>query len=148
MKENSRKGWLLFLSGDLNLALPLESLLRLVEAGSWGGRRSAAARGKIVEVELDGRSIPLVDPADLSQGVRREGEPEGLAVVEERGLTAAVIMDKIVGIREEPAVSRRSLPDRLSLSAGPFDGLIEGEEGIFLVLDPRRIVARGRGGPT
>ena len=87
MKENSRKGWLLFLSGDLNLALPLESLLRLVEAGSWGGRRSAAAKGKIVEVTLTirrdrdsilTRAPPPVKVDDFN--VQEKMEPVGMGL--------------------------------------------------------------------
>jgi hypothetical protein len=129
----------LFLSGDTGCAVALEQLKHLLDPEGFEIEQSTAGTG-FREVEVEGKAIPLFDPHLLFHGKEGVEKPAALAVVVERGLTVALLIDSIVGIREEPDVERHTLPEKLSLLTRIFDGIIQGEEGLFLLLNIHRIM--------
>jgi len=132
----------LFLSGDIGYAVALEQLKHLLDPMGMEIGKNRDGDG-FRKVEIEGRLIPLVDPRLHFHGKEGLEKPVALAVVEERGLTAALLIDRIIGIREEPAIKYHAFPDRLFPFVQAFNGIIEVEEGIFLLLKVSRIIEEG-----
>ncbi len=126
--------YLLFSAGGSRLAVPLERVRQLVDAAQADVRKEdGSSEGLPGTVTIDGAEIPLGNLAPVGLQVDRQAET--LAVLEEKGLTAGLFIDRITGIRDEKTVQRRDVPAWLARFCPGFQGLLEADDGLYLLLD-------------
>lgn len=127
--------YFLFISGGWRLALSIRHLRKVVESSQFGfpGRKEGCREPNHIQVGSE--SITLVAPHLFPRDRKHESGPEGLAVIEEKGLTAGILVDKIHGIEGGDAVRRFDLPDSLSAFCRTVRGLVEVDGGLYLLID-------------
>ena len=108
--------FLLFSTGRVRFALPLEAVIRL--EGGWTGEAPEPVAGR----------PPGPEPGAAAA--------EGVAVVQGRGLTLKVPMDRIFGNERAADVRAHPVPPLLSPCRW-LAGLVEAREELFLLFDPR-----------
>jgi chemotaxis signal transduction protein len=133
------EGFLLFTSGRWRLALPLERVRQVIGAAEVTFVRSGDG---LAEVNIGGYLLPLVDPVGVERG--EPGDPaEVVALTEEKGLTAGILIDKIVAIHRVSRDVVRPLPVRFARPGSVSDGLVEHDEFLYVLMNVGRAVAQG-----
>jgi chemotaxis protein histidine kinase CheA len=127
--------YLLCRVGEGRLALPLALVRRLVSADQVPRQPAGAGGGgEPPTVRLDGAAVPLLDLSPWNLHAGRNAE--SMAVLEEKGLTVGLFIDKITGIRDEKTVQRYEVPGRLAGFCRGVSGLVQSGDDLYLLLDP------------
>jgi hypothetical protein len=130
--------FLFFRTGRLNLAVRLGAVLNLVAPADAVGLPGERVR-------LGDGEVPVFRPEAASGGAR--AGYEALAVVGEKGLTMGIFMDTIQGIWGDEAVRLYPFPRLLSARRGLYEGLIEMDHDLYLLLDVPRALDAAREAP-
>jgi chemotaxis signal transduction protein len=104
------------------------------EYSGWEGKK-----GKARQIEYRGRKVPFLDLAEWFGGEPEGSGPKSLLILGKSGSLAAAGVDSpgkvetVEALEEWPSLFR-------PLVKGMFTGLMVGEEGLVLIVDPEGVM--------
>jgi hypothetical protein len=103
-------------------------------------RTSAGTPGREggTRVNVAGRDVLLLEPADWGVGRAGGAEPEACVVLSEKGLTLGLFLDTIAGIKGGSDVKEHHMPPLIAEHQPPVSGVVEYRGRLFLSLDLER----------